>query len=789
MKSKFTRVSAMLSVAIGALVLSSAAQAQSEAEMQQDSTARQSDAGASNATVEDIVVTAQFRGQNLQDTPLAISAVTGESAAARSQFSINDIAKTTPSVNIETGSGTGGSFPTVFIRGVGQADPFPPLDPGVGIYIDDVYYGILTGANFDLLDLDRVEILRGPQGTLAGKNSEGGAIKIFTNQPTNDFSGYVEASYGSYDRKQIRGAINVPIMDDTVLLRVSGMSRSVDGFFKRLDFGCVNPGTLAVASVAAVKGCEIGRAGGGNLTAFKGTLLIKPTDNVRNTMSYISITDKQEVAPLKLLFQDDAWRLGYDFITGPKELTNYATYVGNQYSGTTRYQGIAHNHVKQEVFSNILDIDISDSLSFKSITAYVKTDSEGGYDNDLSPLSVSLQEILVQSEQFTQEVRLSGSSSLLDWTVGGFYFDNDILFPGRINVNRGFNANGIPGFTLDFLTNDVIKARSKSGFAHAVVHLTDSLNVTGGIRYTDDFKSYTFIRLDPDGSPSTSSLGAINGLRSTFSGKRWDYRVAADYRFSPEFLVYAQFATGYKGGGINPRVLLPGQEQPYGAESVKSFEAGFKSDLFDRRVRLNVTGFYQKFDDIQLQLGECSFLPGTPLNGPCNLTANAGKARIQGGEAELEFRPVDNLSINASASIVDFKYTDIDLPQSGVLLTDKAPFISKYKFSIGAQYEIAAFGGAVTPRIDLDYRSAFSSGAQPTTREFNFVEGRTLVNARVSYKPDGDDNWEFSLAATNLLDKFYYVMKHDEANGGSGGVATGLVGRPREVMVTVKRSF
>lgn len=779
---KIIRTSGMVSVALGVLAFSSAAFAQSAGSA--GSSADQADD--SSGGIAEIVVTAQFRAQNLQDTPLAISAVTGELAAARSQFSINDVARSAPSVNIEAGTGTGGAFPTVFIRGVGQADPFPPLDPGVGVYIDDVYYGILTGANFDLLDLDRVEVLRGPQGTLAGKNSEGGAIKIFTNQPTNDFGGYVEATYGSYDRKQIRGAINVPIVEDKVLLRVSGMARRVDGFFKRLDYGCVHPGTLPLGTgVAAVNDCEIGRAGGGDLTAFKGTLTIRPAEGVQNTMSFTSITDNQEVPPLKLLFQSGSWNGGNDFITGPKEMSNYATYVGNQYSNAP-YQGINYNNLKQKVYSNTLDIDISDSLKFKSITAYVKTDSFGGYDNDLSPISVSLQDIIVKSEQFTQEVRLSGTAGkMLDWTVGGFYFDNDILFPGRININRGFGPDGKPGFTLDFLTNDPIKSKSKSGFAHAVVHLTEQFNLTGGIRYTDDFKRYTFVRLDPDGSPQSTLLAPINGLSTTFNGKRWDYRVAADYRFSPEFLVYAQFATGYKGGGVSPRPILPGQELPYDAESVKSYEAGIKTDLFDRRLRMNLTGFYQKFDNIQLQLGQCPKISGP--GAPCALTANAGKARIQGAEAEIDFSPVDGFTINASGSIVDFKFTETD-PDSGVLLTDKAPFISKYKFSIGAQYEIPAFGGTLTPRLDLDYRSEFSVGAPANAPQYNITDGRTLVNARLTYKPEGND-WELSLAATNLFDKFYYASKYDHASEAQGATAEGLVGRPREVMVSVKRSF
>jgi iron complex outermembrane receptor protein len=784
MKGSFIRASAMISVAVGALVLPNSVQAQNAQE-----NAAQEDTNNSDAKAGDIVVTAQFRGQRVQDTPLAISAVTGELADARSQYSINDVARSAPSVNIEAGTGTGGAFPSVYIRGIGQSDPFPPLDPGVGVYIDDIYYGILTGANFDLLDLDRVEISRGPQGTLTGKNSEGGAIKIFTTQPSNDLGGYVEGTYGSYNRMQLRGAMNIPLVDDKVLLRVSGMARSVDGFFKRLDYGCVNPGTLPLSNgVSATGNCEIGRSGGGDLAAFKGTLLIKPTDNVRNTTSYTSITDNQQLQPLKLLFQSSSWAGRLNFITGPREMTSYATHRGDDFPGGQAYQGIDESRVRQEVFSNTLNIDIAKNLAFTSITGYVTTDSQGSYDNDLSPISVSLQDIIVHSKQFTQEFRLSGASSLVDWTLGAYYFDNDILFPGRININRGFGfapgaVLGIPGFQLDIITNDVIESRSKSGFAHAVFHLTDSLNLTGGLRYTDDAKSYTFVR----GLPGSVGNDGLSTSPSLFSEKRWDYRAAIDYRFSDELLVYAQVATGYKGGGVNPRPILAGQEVPYGAETVESYEAGFKADLFDRSVRLNVTGFYQNFDNIQLRLNRCDFVPGTPPGGPCALSTNAGAATIKGAEAEFDFEPIDGLNINASGSVVDFEFTEVN-PDSGVLLTSMAPFISKYKFSVGAQYEIAAFGGTLTPRLDLDYRSKFSVGAPANAPEFNINDGRALVNARVTYEPDGSD-WQLSLAATNLFDKFYYASQYDQASESQGATAEGLVGRPREVFVTVKRKF
>ncbi len=787
MKSKVVCATAMASVALGVLAYSNVVLAQSSTKTSQDASSTQEAAAAADTTLGEIIVTAQFRSQNLQDAPLAISAVTGEMAAARGQLSITDIAKAAPSVNIEAGATTGGSFPTVFIRGIGQSDAFPPLDPGVGIYIDDVYYGITTGSSFDLLDMDRVEILRGPQGTLAGKNSEGGAIKLFTKQPTNDFGGYAEVTYGSYDRKQLRGAVNAPLIEDKVLLRVSGVARHVDGFFKQLDYGCVHPGTLPLSTgVSITRGCEIGRQGGGDLTSVKATLLIRPTDNVQDSLSATKISDHQETLPAKLLYESSSWNRGLSFITGPRDMTSYATFVGNAYTAS-QYQGITHNNVDQTILSNTLDIDFANNLHFKSITGYIKTDGEGNFDNDVSPISVSLQEILIRSKQFTQEIRLSGTAgTLLDWTLGAYYFDNDIVFPGRIDINRGFDPNGVPGFTLDFLTNDPISSKSKSGFAHGVLHLTDRFNVTGGVRYTDDSKSYTFVRLGPDGGPVNPLLAPVNGVTSKFSGKRWDYRGAVDYRFNPEFLVYAQVATGYKGGGVNPRPIFASQAVPFEPETVRSYEAGFKSDLFDRRVRLNAAGFYEKFSAIQLPLGRCDSVSPFP-GAPCNLTTNAGKARIWGAEVEIDARPVERLSISASASYVDFKFTETN-PDSGVRLTDTAPFVSKYKLALGAQYEIPAFGGTVIPRIDFDYRSSFTAQAPPFNDLAGLVGGRTLVNARLSYETT-DKNWVIAVAATNLLDKYYYATKFDQALESQGGSAAGIVGRPRELSVTVKRNF
>ncbi len=199
------------------------------------------DESPSTGTLQEVVVTAQFRERNLQDTPIAITAVTGEMLEARSQLTIADVANQAPSVTLKPNAAAYGPSLAANIRGVGQFDFHPALEPGVGIYVDDVYYSTLTGSIVDLLDIERVEVLRGPQGTLAGKNSIGGAIKLYSRRPTGDGSGFLSATYGSRDRMDLKGSIDLGITPK-LSLRLAGITRSQDGYVDRLDYGCVNPG-------------------------------------------------------------------------------------------------------------------------------------------------------------------------------------------------------------------------------------------------------------------------------------------------------------------------------------------------------------------------------------------------------------------------------------------------------------------------------------------------------------------------------------------------------------------
>ncbi len=251
--------------------------------------------------LEEVVVTAQFREQGLQKTPVAITAVNAEQLQQRSATAITDVAAFAPNVVSTPGSSGFGPVAQTYIRGVGQNDGSFALEPGVGIYVDDVYNGILLGSVFDLLDIDRVEVLRGPQGTLAGKNSLGGAIKLFSKKPDGDGGGYVEATYGEFNRTDVRAGGNFTLLEDKLYARVAGVSKHRDGYLDRLDFACVNPGSGAPNAITSRKDCKIGTEGGQDLQAVRVALRWLATDDIEDNFIADVTQDRSETAATKML--------------------------------------------------------------------------------------------------------------------------------------------------------------------------------------------------------------------------------------------------------------------------------------------------------------------------------------------------------------------------------------------------------------------------------------------------------------------------------------------------------
>ncbi len=803
---KHSRVKSTLvsAVSVGTLALASPTLAQA-----QDPQAGPRD-DAAEATSGTILVTAQFREQDLQDTPIAITAVDAATLQARNQTSITDLAEFAPNVALEPATGLQGNSIAAFIRGIGQSDASFALEPGVGVYIDDIYYGTTFGAVMDLTDLERVEVLRGPQGTLAGKNSVGGAIRLFTQEPDANEGGFVEATYGRFDRLDLRASAGFALTDE-LFARISGVSNTRDGYMKRLDYGCVNPGSGIPATGSPGKGCVIGTEGGRDVQAVRLALRYAPAAApVEINLRADYADDKSQIVATKLLYAANPNVRSYDpanvlggvpfdsrFLTGPESYTTYATYAtGGNY--TTPFGPPTDPATNRQVapggFSvsptatakswgaaGTVDIELTPDLALKSITGYRTAKGTSGIDVDGSPLALLLQEFTYRHEQFTQELRLSGQfgDGLADATVGGFYYDAS---------DRIYGRNQIPTLLFDFFQDDDISNRSISAFGHLELHLTDRLDLIGGLRYTDDKKTYRYGRLNLDGTEPSGAfftpnflVAGLHNLQGEFKGDRVDYRIGANYDLTDDLMVYAQVSTGFKGGGINPRPSAVDQVLSFGPETVTTFEGGFKSQLLDRRVRLNGAVFLNDYTDIQLVRYQC---PDSVVLS-CSVPSNAGNAEIFGFELEAFAEPVDGLTFDGSLGYLDFDYTEITNPATLVTEDMIAPFISKWQLSAGMQYEAELSGGAtITPRLDWSYRSDFFYNS--INNDFNKIEGYSLFNGRIAYT-SADELWTLSANVTNIFDKFYYTGKSE--NIGSFGVVTGNPGRPREWSVTLRREF
>ena len=493
----------------GALLLSAPAFGQAASDPEQDPSTL--DSGSSN----EIVVTAQFREQNLQDTPIAITALNAEMLEARGYDDLSDVGTSAPNVSLREAPATFGPAVSAYIRGVGQHDTNFALEPGVGIYIDDIYFPTLHGSMIQLVDLERVEILRGPQGTLAGQNSIGGAIKLYSKKPRGDGTGYVEATYGSYDRMELRAAADFKLTDN-LFARLSGAAARRDGYITRYDYACTHPGTPIRTAVKQPGNCKLGTEGGKDYIAGRLALRWEPTDRISLDVVGDLVEDNSEVGPTTLLYVGRSAAPGaintqngagaayilngvpYGNTSGSPFISYspYGTFAQDTFSnspyisyedysdlaprdGSPPYQAPLSAAVDSWGLSANLAVELSDSLNLLSITGYREYD--GLYTSgDGSPFANTSQINRVIHEQFSQELRLAGRffDDALDVIVGAYYYDAATRYDARIHTPfAGFCPAATPCFS--FINDDTADLTSYAGFANVAWAVTDRGRVCG----------------------------------------------------------------------------------------------------------------------------------------------------------------------------------------------------------------------------------------------------------------------------------------------------------------------
>jgi iron complex outermembrane recepter protein len=786
-----------------------------------------------NALAE-VIVTAQYRSENLQDTALAITAVSGEQLEQQGLTNVTNLGLVIPNANIQTQTSGSGPAPMIGMRGVTTTEWIYTTDPGVGVYIDDVYHGSLTGAAMDLLDLDRVEVLRGPQGTLFGKNSLGGAIRLISKQPQGDDTGNLELTYGTSNRLNLRGAYDFALSEN-LFVRITGVSKQIDGYQDVLDFACQmrvngtpqlagNFPTLVPSDRENKGDCKIGERGASDTDA--GRVMLRWLTNDSMEMSLAADYSKTVATPqpdskltrhqatnfFNNLYSNTVIfpRYGVRFTADDRFLTGdpFKTYANP-------IDPVQGKNFPPEQFSTVyggvgkLQYRFSEALALDMIVGYRTYDVDWMADGDQIPIDLNHTYNLQSHDQKTYEVRLSGSAigKRLEWTTGLYRYDAHSHLGGYVTL-PAFNS-----ILPDFNENDSFTTESNSAFLHGVLSITDAFSVTAGVRYTDEEKTYAF-----DHSPYL-----LIGDPLEYGSSHVDWKMSADYRFNPQVMAYGVVSTGFRSDGAQPRPFTPGQQKiPVPAEELIAYEIGVKTDLFDRRLRLNLAAFMDDYDPrvfstIATQCNAPSnpdpgpVFRGITAGNPCPAgTALAGSTGVpwfaydsapgenRGIELEVTAAPIDKLSINATLAWFDFKSSVSPLRADGTpnpgYVDPSYDIQAELSGSLGAQYRFRVGTGSLTPRIDWFVQGSRSNGDQYLQQlpgNANKVPGYSLVNARISYAPE-DGKWDLSLSADNLLDKFYWYTLAPERGTLTGlptDNRTGAPARGREVSLTFRRNF
>ncbi|WP_162839602.1 TonB-dependent receptor [Sphingomonas sp. HT-1] len=752
---------------------------------------------------QEIVVTARRRAESLQDTPVAITALSAETLQDRQIQQTQDLERITPSLQFKPAGQLSGNSASsvVFIRGVGQVDPTAAVDPGVGIYLDEVYLGRAVGGTIDFGDIDGVEVLRGPQGTLFGRNTIGGAILVRTKQPVlGEWSGRARLRAGEYNLREGFAALNIPLAD-TLAARVSGGFRKRDGYVIR-----------------SVDGLDLGNENG---WSANGALKWEPSSDFdlflradyskrdENGAPFV-FAGVNEQAPVAAIASVGAGCPGATIPFAPLTAGDPRFGAPNvpmlndvrcandlQARGPFVNGGTAPVMSSSEVWGigATANIRLTDVAAVKLISAYRNTESRGIRDADNTPLLLITTDVGAQSHQFSQEVQLQ-----LDWEsvsaiLGGYYFNEvtneratvPVSFPPSPPVIRSILAGG-PG-SRDLQVSR-LKTDSLAGFGEVSVKPVAGLELTGGLRYTTDRKTYlgTAFNLFPATLPDPDPLPTLaipeggplflyrRPFVQTFSALTGSASI--QYRWSNAISTYASYARSFKSGGFNTRYnAAPAGNVPvpFDEESVTSYEIGAKTNI--GRLRLNLAAFQAEYDDIQLIFRQ----------GVVPLLFNAGKARIRGLEAEASWRAPWGLILDAGASVLDDKIKSIT-PVPGATATvtpsDDLPLTPDLQANIGIAFDLKmANGMTLTPRFDGSYTSkiTFITGSIPLIEEDGYFIGNASLTLKLS------DRYELSGGVNNLFDERYLIQGN--ASLATLGYAERMYARPRNWYLQVSGRF
>jgi iron complex outermembrane receptor protein len=725
--------------------------------------------------LEQIIVTARRVAENLQETPVSITAFSGSALQERQVFDTSTLDQVVPNLQFANNAPLAGnnSSSQVFIRGIGQTDPTSTVDPGVGLYIDEVYIGNAVGATMTLRDIASVQVLRGPQGTLFGRNTIGGAVLLTTIDPGGEFGGRARIGGGSDSLVDGFVAVDVPF-SNVFRSRFSFGLRKQDGYVTRPD------------------GTDLG-----DTDTYTGTakFVFAPTERFTTTLALDYTKSDENGSPLVFaaINEEATFARVSSFEAGCPGMASFAVPVplvaDDRCANDLQARGPYRNNGSLPLSSELTNwggslrfvYEISDALSLKSITAYRDIAWAGVRDADNTPLPILHTIYDVEGDQFSQELQLTYRTARLTGVVGLYYFEQTSDDIATVELNPP-----PPGVQRDS-DNNKVDNDSWAVFTQWTVNFTEQWALTVGARYTEDEKGSYPDQFDYS-DPAAKQV-PVQWYRATFSSFTPSGTIS--YRWTDDAMVYVSYAEGFKGGGWNSHFnapLTPEQQaalQKFDQEEAQTIEAGIKLDLAGDTLRLNAAVFTADYTDMQV-----TFRGPLPA-GVAPFLTNAGKASIDGAELELTWAPTSDFLLEASLGYLE---ATIDELQSKPLLIlppdlqagNVLPFAPKWQGHLGVSY-VAHLGDFILqPRIDVSYQDTTFFDAT-NTREIAQLDDVTTVNASVKFGANGGP-WNLRVGVNNATDEVYPIAGNSSLTTGSG-YAEIAYARPREWFAQVEFEF
>jgi iron complex outermembrane recepter protein len=733
--------------------------------------------------LEEIVVTARRKAEDLQSTPVAVKAFGADDIEQRSIRNIEDVGQLVPNVVIAPDAQAGSAAANIYIRGIGQQDFRIFTDPAVTMYVDGVLIPRAIGGLLNVLDVERVEVLKGPQGTLFGKNTVAGAIKLESKRPTEDFGGAVNVTLGEDQRLDIGASVNIPLSDQ-LFSKVALNKRSSDGWGEaepsQTEFGVV-PGDQKRADEDMRTGLVQLQWLGDNTEALWS---FDSTRSRSNGSPRHPIAPSASLSPINLV---GAYNATVQGLSLPLPLADESSVPSDNYTTSSKFDEKANMDVWGTSLALTWDLD---DLTLKSITSYRELETEIGIDLDALQARIFDQSEENEQQQIGQEIQLSGVAldDQLDWITGLFYFSESgkrDVTAQRLGDLLDLGLGGVvPGISNDFRRNTVteLDTASYAVFGQGTYRFNDIISMTAGLRWSREEKTLSGVQKYATGFPEERIVA--QGKNSD-SWESVTPRLSVEFQLSDELMTYISAAQGFKSGGFNGRLTAAvdnGGILPYDPEEVWTYELGLRSEWWDNRLRLNATAFQSDYSDIQTETTEV--IDGDVVN----TVGNAAKAKIKGVELDLIAQLTTHIRLDASVGYIDAKYTEIGETAVDIDADTVFPRTPEWSATLGIEYGYALSNGHdLNARVDISYQGDSYSDINPAHEPSIDLEldSYTLTNVRLDYVIP--DDWKISLYAKNLTDKEYRVNAGFLTSGVGAGYE--IYGAPRQAGVSVKKYF